>query len=124
MKKIITTLILIFGLSNVFAQKPIYAFAYAQDFNDSTVYITTIQTLPQAKLTRGFLENRAQWSNQLDYFLEYTNQADNATVAIFYNKNKSKLKKKLNKVTSNINKDFKKKIIFLKEEEFIFTPLQ
>ena len=125
MKPILFTLLLSLSATFASAQKQIYAFACAEDFSDSVVYITSIRPLPAgAKLTRGFLEHRMQWSYQFENYIERTFPVSNATATIFYSKSKKKIAKQLEKVKKTINKEFNKTINVVKDDEFVFTPIQ
>ncbi|MBR1593643.1 MAG: hypothetical protein IJ659_02580 [Alloprevotella sp.] len=83
----------------------IHVFGVGTSFNDSTVYISQPQFLPEATLqakTR-FMENRAKYAFQMKTYLE-ANYAANETCAVFYAKTHKTLEKKYLKVRRRLLK--------------------
>ena len=74
--------------------KEIYMYGVSVDFNDSTVYITDIQSLDSMTInTDGSLRNYSDYSLQLKVYLEGTVGETNQTCAVIYSEKKKKLEK-------------------------------
>ena len=69
----------------------IYAFGFSASFNDSIVYFTDIQLIPNATLERKshFLENRDGYSKQLSDYLASNGLPTRICTIIFGNKQKN-----------------------------------
>lgn len=131
MKKIFPLLLLaiLFTVNSAFTanqnkkEKAIYAFGVSASFSDTLVYFTTIQKLPGAKLDKkGFLEDRALYGYELKDFLSQIGMMHRTNI-LFFDLDRSKLQKKLNKLqTKYLQK--KTEIQILEETEFKFTDLE
>lgn len=78
----------------------IYMVGVSASFADSLVYFTDIQFLDSVTLDKKttLLPNRNQYSEQLDDYLEEMKGMKKRTSFIYFNKNKAKLEKDLNKM--------------------------
>lgn len=105
-------------------QETIYAFGFSQNFNDSTIFLSPIQILPGATLTKHekFLEHRNEYGNQLKAYLESV-QPGHETCAIFFGKKKKSLEKKYIKVRRHLLRQKHNKLIEISSKEFQFQPL-
>lgn len=102
----------------------IYAFGFSASFNDSTVYFTDIQPMPEATIERKthFLQNRDAYSVQLKDFL--ANQgAPHRVCAVIYATKQKDIEKKFTKLRKKYIKTGKFDIKYLAANEFKFTPL-
>ena len=130
MKKIFPLLLLamLFTLNSTFAanhdneEKAIYAFGISTSFSDPLVYFTSVQQLPGAEVNKkGFLKDRPLYSYELKNFMSQIGIM-HRTCILFFNKDKSKLKKKFDQLqTKYLRKDFE--IQLLEDSEFKFTSL-
>lgn len=130
MKKIFPLLLLamLFTLNSTFAanhdnkEKAVYAFGVSTCFSDTLVYFTSIQQLPGAKVNKkGFLKDRPLYSYELKNFMSRIGLMHH-TCILFFDKDKSKLKKKFNRLQTNyLRKDLE--IQLLEDSEFKFTNL-
>lgn len=102
----------------------VYAFGFSQNFNDSTIYLTSIQELPGATLTKRekFLEHRNEYGIQLKEYLESTYEG-HETCAIFFSKKKKSLEKKYIKVRRHLLRQKQNKLIEIPSKEFQFQRL-
>ena len=75
--------------------KTVYMFGFASSFNDSTVYITSVQQVDSAYITgkAKFLVSRDNYSYQLRDYLEQQG-AGYRTCAVFYATDQKKAEKK------------------------------
>lgn len=123
--KILASLFLVLTVSSAYAKKDksegLYMAGVSASFTDSLIYFTDIQFVDSVAYTSdGMLSSRAQYSEQLDNYLEYQKGMKNRTCFIYYNKKKSKLEKTIKKMKDKYLKGGKS---VLKEvgPEFKFT---
>ncbi|MBR1889369.1 MAG: hypothetical protein IJ816_01925 [Alloprevotella sp.] len=127
MKKIAFILFLSFCSIHLYAKKPkvvgqqISLFGVGISLSDSVIYITPIQTIPEATIDSktGFLDNRAFYSMQLKNFLEGQG-VTNPICTTFFSTDKQKLNKKLGNVTKHYNRKFPQKLTYVHEGEFTY----
>lgn len=83
----------------------IYVFGVSTSFNDSIVYLSSVQDLEGASLQKktGFLEYRSFYSAEFQHFLESKYQG-NQTCAIFFATDRNKLEKKYLKLRKRLSK--------------------
>ena len=79
-------------------QMPVYMFGFAASFADSTAYMTDLQAVDAFLLSNGFLADRSLYSLQFNNYLVAKLRCENMTCAVFFNKSKSKMEKKFQKV--------------------------
>ena len=105
-------------------EENIYAFGYSTNLNDTTLFLTSIQVLPGATLTKkeGFLEHRNTYGNQLKAHLEGIYPGREAC-AIFFSKKKSALEKKYLKIRNHLMKVQNTRLTELSAEEFQFKAI-
>lgn len=98
----------------------LHVFGVGTSFNDSTVYISAPQFLPEATLQAktGFMVNRAKYAFQMKTYLE-ANYFANETCAVFFGKTHKKIEKKYLKVRRRLLKRGVR-IVELPENEFSF----
>lgn len=85
--------------------KPVYAFGIAASFNDSVVYYTDIQILDSVSLGKGgMLPQRELYSYQLKNYVDYHKQKPNYTCMIYFDENKKKLQKEVDRVIAKYRK--------------------
>lgn len=101
--KILASLFLVLTVSSAFAKKDksdgLYMVGVSASFTDSLVYFTDIQFVDSVSYTsEGLLSERAQYSEQLDDYLEYQKGMKNRTCFIYFNEKKSKLEKNIKKM--------------------------
>lgn len=107
----------------------VYMFGYAFSFNDSTLYLTTIQKVENVwmRSRANFVIERETYSKQLQNYFE-NDGVKNMTCGISFHKKHKKLMKRYNKLKARYNKRMKHiKIISLSDADFAFTsvvPLQ
>lgn len=99
----------------------IYAFAVATSFNDSVVYITSINHLDFATTDKktDFLNHRMAYSNQFKLFLDKKFQKDHIS-ALFFSKKKESLEKKYIKLRRKYQKDKETKFVEIPVTDFKF----
>lgn len=86
--------------------RQVYAFAFGTCLNDSVVYLSAIETLPDAELDRKtqFLNNRSTYSNRLKFYLDGKYNRTH-TCAVFFGEKKDALEKTYVQLRRNYNKD-------------------
>lgn len=99
-------------------QKAIYMFGLSASFNDSTVYFTPIQQVDSAYINpkSGFLTGRAEYSNQLRYYMRGRGVA-NPTCVTFFSSDRKKIEKKYIKVKEKYTGKKAKKQYFVRQLE-------
>ena len=100
----------------------VYMVGVSASFTDSLVYITDIQYLDSIILDKKsqLLPQRNQYSEQLDEYLEQIKGINNRTSFIYFNVNKPKLEKVINKL-KNEYKEGGKSILHELGSEFKFS---
>ncbi len=107
----------------------LYMFGYAFSFNDSTLYITTVQNVNDVwvRPRNGFVIERETYSNQLQRYFE-NDGVLNMTCGISYDEKEKKALKKFNKLKERYAKKMKHmRVVTLSEGDFAFTsfvPMQ
>ena len=105
----------------------IYMFGFAASFNDSTVYLTDIQTV-NAYLVNNrtkFLANREDYSYQLRYYLQSNGLEAYPTCITMFAENEKDATKKYLKLKERYEKSKKKySIKSLKDSQFKYTPVE
>ncbi len=106
-------------------KQEVYAFAYATNFKDSTIYLSAIQSLTGAVLQKktGFLEHRSLYALQFKNHLEVTSGKQHFTSAILFSTNKKSLENKYLKMRQRIKKGKKMLLSELPLSDFTFIPL-
>ena len=105
----------------------IYMFGFAASFNDSTVYLTDIQTI-NAYLVNNrtkFLANREDYSYQLRNYLQSNGLEAYPTCITMFAENEKDATKKYLKLKERYEKSKKKySIKSLKDSQFKYTPVE
>lgn len=105
----------------------IYMFGFAASFNDSTVYLTDIQTV-NAYLVNNrtkFLANREDYSYQLRNYLQSNGLEAYPTCITLFAENEKDATKKYLKLKERYEKSKKKySIKSLKDSQFKYTPVE
>lgn len=105
----------------------IYMFGFAASFNDSTVYLTDIQTV-NAYLVNNrtkFLANREDYSYQLRNYLQSNGLEAYPTCITMFAENEKDATKKYLKLKERYEKSKKKySIKSLKDSQFKYTPIE
>ncbi len=105
----------------------IYMFGFAASFNDSTVYLTDIQTV-NAYLVNNrtkFLANREDYSYQLRNYLQSNGLEAYPTCITMFAENEKDATKKYLKLKERYEKSKKKySIKSLKDSQFQYTPVE
>ena len=105
----------------------IYMFGFAASFNDSTVYLTDIQTV-NAYLVNNrtkFLANREDYSYQLRNYLQTNGLEAYPTCITMFAENEKDATKKYLKLKERYEKSKKKySIKSLKDSQFKYTPVE
>ena len=105
----------------------IYMFGFAASFNDSTVYLTDIQTV-NAYLVNNrtkFLANREDYSYQLRNYLQSNGLEAYPTCITMFAENEKDAIKKYLKLKERYEKSKKKySIKSLKDSQFKYTPVE
>lgn len=105
----------------------IYMFGFAASFNDSTVYLTDIQTV-NAYLVNNrtkFLANREDYSYQLRNYLQSNGLEAFPTCITMFAENEKDATRKYLKLKERYEKSKKKySIKSLKDSQFKYTPIE
>lgn len=105
----------------------IYMFGFAASFNDSTVYLTDIQTI-NAYLVNNrtkFLANREDYSYQLRNYLQSNGLEAYPTCITMFAENEKDATRKYLKLKERYEKSKKKySIKSLKDSQFKYTPVE
>ena len=105
-------------------QQSIYMFAYGTSFNDSTIYLSTVEVVKNAKLEQktNFLNNRLSYSNAFKQFLDVKYSGIHTT-AVFFNVKREKLEKMYLKIRRNTQKSRTMRLVEVPASDFRFPVL-
>mgnify|MGYP004628345563 FL=1 len=105
-------------------QQSIYMFAYGTSFNDSTIYLSTVEVVKNATLEQktNFLNNRLSYSNAFKQFLDVKYSGIHTT-AVFFNVKREKLEKMYLKIRRNTQKSRTMRLVEVTASDFRFPVL-
>lgn len=105
-------------------QQSIYMFAYGTSFNDSTIYLSTVEVVKNAALEQktNFLNNRLSYSNAFKQFLDVKYSGIHTT-AVFFNVKREKLEKMYLKIRRNTQKSKAMRLVEVPVSDFRFPVL-
>lgn len=105
-------------------QQSIYMFAYGTSFNDSTIYLSTVEVVKNATLEQktNFLNNRLSYSNAFKQFLDVKYSGIHTT-AVFFNVKREKLEKMYLKIRRNTQKSKVMRLVEVPVSDFRFPVL-
>lgn len=105
-------------------QQSIYMFAYGTSFNDSTIYLSTVEVVKNATLEQktNFLNNRLSYSNAFKQFLDVKYSGIHTT-AVFFNVKREKLEKMYLKIRRNTQKGRTMRLVEVPTSDFRFPVL-
>lgn len=105
-------------------QQSIYMFAYGTSFNDSTIYLSTVEVVKNATLEQktNFLNNRLSYSNAFKQFLDVKYSGIHTT-AVFFNVKREKLEKMYLKIRRNTQKSRAMRLVEVPTSDFRFSVL-
>lgn len=105
-------------------QQSIYMFAYGTTFNDSTIYLSTVEVVKNATLEQktNFLNNRLSYSNAFKQFLDVKYSGIHTT-AVFFNVKREKLEKMYLKIRRNTQKSRTMRLVEVSASDFRFPVL-
>lgn len=110
---------------SAFTQKSVYGFAYATSLKDSVVYLSAIQTLPEAQIGKhGFLNYRADYGNQFSKYIQQYFALPYVTTVIYFDTNRSKLEKRYLKAKRRVKYDQQKQTAEIPYSDFRFEQTQ
>ena len=99
----------------------VYMFGVAVNFNDSTMYMTDVQSLDSIVInTDGSLRNYAAYSQQLEFYIEGVLREADQTCAVIYSDKKKKLEKRFVKLQRELSAKRSEKLRRIGTDEFAF----
>ena len=112
--KLIVCLFLVMSVCSTFSAngkgkvKGMYIAGVSASFADSLIYFTDVQFVDSVSLNKEkLLPLSEKYSDQMDNYLEKVKGQPNSTCFIYFNTNKNKLEKKINKMKAQYQKDGK-----------------
>lgn len=105
-------------------QQSIYMFAYGTSFNDSTIYLSTVEVVKNAMLEEktNFLNSRLIYSNAFKQYLDAKYNGVH-TAAVFFNVKREKLEKMYLKIRRNTQKSKAVRLVEVSTSDFRFPVL-
>lgn len=105
-------------------QQSIYMFAYGTSFNDSTVYLSTVEVVKGATLEAktNFLNGRLTYSNAFKQYLDVKYNGVH-TAAVFFSVKRDKLEKMYLKIRRNTQKNKTTRLVEVPTSDFRFPVL-
>ena len=104
---------------------PVYMFSVSAEFGDSMVYVTGVQEVPGAQLTRkyDYLYFRSDYSYQFTEYLGTAFGASNQTTCVIFDKDKKKLVKRYLKIMKRYEADSKVHLVMVTADRFHFKAV-
>ena len=104
----------------------IYIYGCAASFLDSVVYITDIQPVDSAVLSKktGFLMGRQLYSEQLHTYLQQQEGMNQMTCAVYFDKKPGRIKKKYQKMLKDYQSQQHLSVKTLQKDAFAFTSAE
>ena len=110
--------------ANAKSDKDLYVFAYCTNLNDSTIYLSQMQSVPEKYLEKEFNSNKALIRQSFaDYVIKTYNNSIPATTIVFLEKNQKRIKKRFNKVSNIAVKELNKKVVLIPSDAFSISGL-
>ena len=102
----------------------IYVFGFSASFNDSTIYITDIQTIDSAVIDSKtkFLANRADYAYQMNSYFDNKGQK-HRTCVLFYDLSRKKLLKKFDRIKKKSSDDKMLSVVNINSSDFTFKHI-
>ncbi len=100
---------------------PVYLFGISAQFGDSVVYVTNLQKLDNAQLTKkyDYLAYRSDYSNQFRKFIVDTYRMKRPVTSVVFHKDRKKALKRFNKIMKRYEKFLHLKQVT--DDKFHFT---
>ena len=101
---------------------PVYLFALSAQFGDSSVYVTNLQKLDNAQLTKkyDYLAFRSDYSSQFRQYVTDTYQVKHPVTSVVFDKNMKKALKRFNKILKRYEKNQSMHLIQVTDDKFHF----
>ena len=104
-------------------KSPVYMFGIVTSFTDSVLYMTQVQYVDSAYLTKkNFLYGRGNYSSQLKNYMKNMG-IENPTCITIYDFKKDKVEKKYSKIRKKFSEKDKYIVKYLAADEFQFNPI-
>ncbi|MBQ7686626.1 MAG: hypothetical protein IJT28_05270 [Bacteroidaceae bacterium] len=105
---------------------PVYMFAVSAQFGDSVVYVTNIQKVDGAHLTRkyDYLAFRSNYSHQFNKYVTDSYFKANQVTSVVFDKNRKKALKRFNKILKLYERDRGMHLMLVTDDKFQFTAIQ
>lgn len=106
-------------VSNIYTC-PVYMFCISAEFGDSTVYFTSVQEVDSVQLTKKYdlLRYRSYYSGQFHDYLSTAFAADNQTTSVFFDKKRSRMIKRFNKIMKKYETAKGAHVVLVTEDQF------
>lgn len=110
--KIVASLFIVLALCTASTmenkKKGMYIVGVSASFTDSLIYFTDIQFMDSVQLGKDkLLPSRAEYSDQLDAYLEQVKGMENRTCFIYFDEKKAKVEKTIKKMKEDYQKEGK-----------------
>ena len=105
---------------------PVYMFAVSAQFGDSIVYVTNLQKVDKAQLTRkyDYLAFRSDYSQQFNKYVTDSYFKANQVTSVVFDKNRKKALKRFNKILKLYERDKAMHLMLVTDDRFQFTAIQ
>ncbi|MBR3478388.1 MAG: hypothetical protein IKH43_04755 [Bacteroidaceae bacterium] len=105
---------------------PVYMFAISAQFGDSVVYVTNLQKVDDAQLTRkyDYLAFRSEYSHQFNKYVTSSYFKENQVTSVVFDKNRKKALKRFNKILKLYEHDRGMHLMLVTDDRFHFTAIQ
>ena len=105
---------------------PVYMFAISAQFGDSVVYVTNLQKVDGAQLTRkyDYLAFRSEYSRQFNKYVTDAFFRENQVTSVVFDKNRKKALKRFNKILKYYERDKEMHMMLVTDDKFQFTAMQ
>lgn len=102
---------------------PVYLFALSAQFGDSVVYVTNLQKLDNAQLTKkyDYLAFRSDYSAQFRKYISDTYQIKHPVTSVVFHKDRKKALKRFNKILKRYEKSQSMHMVQVTDDKFHFV---
>ena len=101
-------------------------FAVSAQFGDSIVYVTNLQKVDKAQLTRkyDYLAFRSDYSQQFNKYVTDSYYKANQVTSVVFDKNRKKALKRFNIILKLYERDKAMHLMLVTDDRFQFTAIQ
>ena len=104
---------------------PVYLFGISAQFGDSVVYVTNLQMVDNAQLTKkyDYLAYRSDYSSQFRKYIADTYKIKHPVTSVVFEKNRKKALKRFNKILKRYENNKSMHLMQVTDDKFHFSVM-